>query len=1071
MKLFLRIGLLLLLAITVVHAQTCSNFIVQGRTSLTASNLVLANAQFAAAVSTCPDDATANALYAISRIAVLPGTPAISNFLTRAGVPLQGRTIYHWTAEPPRDTNGALLAPAGVNAKEFAAVLRTNLLPVLLAAEANLAKVTQTNFLLSLSQNETKTSDITLDYGDVQVLRAMLRGLEYWSYTVYSWNTDVQLSALRSLYDNGLLSIQRVLQDNPGLLTFSTTGDLLAAQQAFTNAVDRYQSGSSFIRSRPGNLKRLFMYDYSQAGEEERFRKALADLQTSLQVPVILSTSTNYTVNLAKHFDGLHPLRSLLPSFSGNKMLAGSLPDATFGGVISQGLTQGAAELFFSRFLKLGAFMTNPRVVGNQVAFDFNTVPGQAYGLEFSYDLRDWYPLYEFSAATNSWQFVEDRDLSGAHFYRLTQLGKYITIQGRVLDACSLAPLAGAVVRTTLDFANAVAGPDGGFRLETQTHEGAPVTFNVTADAPGYQTASISIFESISLKRDLFPQPASLSAPANDSFSNRVALSGHPVTSLRSGCGSTVQADEPGSPTGGTAWWSWTSTYSGLVKISATGISDGQYWVRVFTGSSVTNLVLLTNDLSAVTFAASSGQTYQISVENIVGVESAITLSIAVPPVLNVSSPADDAIFAAPADINFLTTASAPGTSIRDVRFFLEDKLVGIVTSAPYNFQWLGTKPGEYFFTIVATDNRGISTTNTRSVEVHPPNDNFANRTILTGSNIVVAGNNNFASTENGEPAEGDSACCSVWWSWTAPYSGYVTITATGQPPYGENATYLAIYTGSSLASLAPLANGSVQAGDLSTQVSFPVTAGTAYQIAVAGFYNGADLTLRIQPTAAPLVSIVSPPTGTAFAGPTDITLTADASDPDGTIQEVDFFANDQLIGTAVGAPYTILWTNVVAGYYSVQAKAIDNSGVSTRSSVIFIPVAALNDNFDNRIVLSGLNALSYGSNDGTTRENQEPVIRGNTPLQTVWWEWTAPESGMATVRVNGSPNSYPLLGVFTGDFVYALTEVATAASGSAGSYGTCQLTFLATAGTSYKITVASEFFTSFAFSLRVSMP
>src|SRR5438105_8034679 len=46
-------------------------------------------------------------------------------------------------------------------------------------------------------------------------------------------------------------------------------------------------------------------------------RSSDLDLKTSLQVPVILSTSTNYTVNLAKHFDGLHPLRSLLPSFGG----------------------------------------------------------------------------------------------------------------------------------------------------------------------------------------------------------------------------------------------------------------------------------------------------------------------------------------------------------------------------------------------------------------------------------------------------------------------------------------------------------------------------------------------------------------------------------------------------------------------------------------------------------------------------------------------------------------------------------------------------------------------------------
>jgi hypothetical protein len=184
MKPLLRIGLLLLAGLCLAKGQPCSNFIAQGQTFLATSNLVSANGQFAAAVTACPDDPTANALYALSRLAIWPGTPVISNFLNRVGVPVQGRSVYHWTAEPPRDTNGALLAPNGVNAKEFAGIIRTNLLPELFAAEASLAKVTQTNFLLSLSQTETKVSDVTLDYGDVQLLRAMVWGLEYWSYTI-----------------------------------------------------------------------------------------------------------------------------------------------------------------------------------------------------------------------------------------------------------------------------------------------------------------------------------------------------------------------------------------------------------------------------------------------------------------------------------------------------------------------------------------------------------------------------------------------------------------------------------------------------------------------------------------------------------------------------------------------------------------------------------------------------------------------------------------------------------------------------------------------------------------------
>lgn len=1071
MKLFFRTALFLFLALGISKAQTCSTLISDGRTFLTTSNLVAANARFAAAVALCPDDPTANALYAATRLAVLPNTPAISNFLTRVGVPLAGRSIYNWTAEPPRDTNGVLLAPAGVNANEFAAVLRTNLLPTIQAAEANLAKITQTNFLLSLTKNETKIADVTLDYGDVQLLRAMLRAWEYWSYTVYSWNLNVQLSSLRALYDSDILSIQRVLQDNPALLTFNTTNDLLAARQAFTNGVARYLEASSIIRNRPGNVNRLFMYDFTRANEEERFRNSLADLRASLQNPVVLTIDTNYTIHLARHFEGLTSPRSVLPSFSGDIMLTGTLPDPTFGGLVPSGLTQSAAEDALSEFVKSGTFMTNARMVGDQISFDFKTIPGQAYGLEFSYDLLDWFPLYEISASSNSVHFVDTLDNSATRFYRLTRVAKFITIKGKVLDACSRQPLAGAIVRTSLDFATAVAGADGRFTLHTETHEGVPLGYDISADAPGHQTATVSVFESFSLSQDLFPAPLNIVAPANDDYNNRTALTGVPAISVGSSCGASVQFDDPDAPSGGTTWWSWTSTAPGNIQVTAAGLSPGQYRVRVYFGTVWGQLVLLTNNFDTLTFPANSGQTYQICVEDVFNTGSAITLSIIAPPALTIASPLDGANFAAPANLVIQANATAQNGSIRDVRFYLNGNLVGIDSNSPYEYQFLNASPGEYYFTVVATDSTGVSASESRYIAVRPPNDNFANRTPLLGSSMTVTGNNHFASLEPGEPVHGDSPCCSIWWTWTAQYSGFVTIKATGRPPYGDNAAYLGIYRGTSLTTLFPVANSSVQGSDLSTQVSFDVTSGTAYQIAVAGFSEGAELTLQIQPSAAPSVTLTEPPTEVLYWGPTSLAVSAEAEDPDGSISKVEFYANGHLIGTDFTAPYSVTWSNVVAGFYDLQAKAFDDTGVATWSSKILIPVAAINDNFDSRIVLSGTNTLGYGSNEGTSREYMEPPIQEQTSFQTVWYEWVAPQSGMVTMRVNGPANSYPLLGVFTGPFVYALTEVSSATSNGSGDYGTAEVTFLATQGTSYKITVASEFSTSFAFTLRITMP
>ena len=180
--------------------QSASNLIATGRVFLAQKNITNANANFRAAVTLSPTDETANALYAVTRVLVLPIQSPVKEFLDRLGVSQTNRSIYHWNTKVPRDTNGVPLAPSGVNASEARAILRTNILTEISAAAANLSKVTHTNFILNLTRDETTITDLTVDYGDVLMLRAMLHAAEYFCYTIYSWNVDVQLAAIRSLF-------------------------------------------------------------------------------------------------------------------------------------------------------------------------------------------------------------------------------------------------------------------------------------------------------------------------------------------------------------------------------------------------------------------------------------------------------------------------------------------------------------------------------------------------------------------------------------------------------------------------------------------------------------------------------------------------------------------------------------------------------------------------------------------------------------------------------------------------------------------------------------------------------
>lgn len=90
----------------------------------------------------------------------------------------------------------------------------------------------------------------------------------------------------------------------------------------------------------------------------------------------------------------------------------------------------------------------------------------------------------------------------------------------------------------------------------------------------------------------------------------------------------------------------------------------------------------------------------------------------------------------------------------------------------------------------------------------------------------------------------------------------------------------------------------------------------------------------------APSVSITSPANGAQFSAPANIAITANATaSPGRTISRVDFYSGATQIGTATSLPYTITWSNLGAGAYSLTAKAIDNAGAQTTSTAISISV------------------------------------------------------------------------------------------------------------------------------------
>ena len=88
-----------------------------------------------------------------------------------------------------------------------------------------------------------------------------------------------------------------------------------------------------------------------------------------------------------------------------------------------------------------------------------------------------------------------------------------------------------------------------------------------------------------------------------------------------------------------------------------------------------------------------------------------------------------------------------------------------------------------------------------------------------------------------------------------------------------------------------------------------------------------------------PVAVITSPANGATFTAPANIAINATASDSNGSVTRVDFYAGAQLVGTASTAPYSITWSNPPAGTSALTAIALDNGGASGTSSAVSVTI------------------------------------------------------------------------------------------------------------------------------------
>jgi hypothetical protein len=117
---------------------------------------------------------------------------------------------------------------------------------------------------------------------------------------------------------------------------------------------------------------------------------------------------------------------------------------------------------------------------------------------------------------------------------------------------------------------------------------------------------------------------------------------------------------------------------------------------------------------------------------------------------------------------------------------------------------------------------------------------------------------------------------------------------------------------------------------------------------------TSAPVSITVQaPNQPPTVAITNPIAGTVFIAPATFTIQAFASDPDGSVTNVQFLSGAASLGHITNSPYSLTVSNLAASTYNFTAKATDNSGLSATSAVVTVSVVTPGPiHFDNNLAL-----------------------------------------------------------------------------------------------------------------------
>jgi hypothetical protein len=392
-----------------------------------------------------------------------------------------------------------------------------------------------------------------------------------------------------------------------------------------------------------------------------------------------------------------------------------------------------------------------------------------------------------------------------------------------------------------------------------------------------------------------------------------------------------------------------------------------------------------------------------------------------------------------------------------------------------------------------------------------PPNDDFVHATEIFGPRGLIGSDNAQATTEPGEPHHaGEAGGASLWFKWTAPFSGPVTFNTANSE--GDRDTVLAVYRGTRVDALTLVAADDDASEGTSSRLTFNPVAGTTYHLALdtagglqTGFrppsqaFGWRGVYLRWNGGPSPpnddFADAESLDESHGFLWADTLGATREPGEPDHW--DLPGHANEGWGGTSVwyrmvathpgsmsvtGFGGYGLQTPSVAVYTGTSVSALtlvgendvsgyDYFGVSwsvTVGETYYIAVDAFgeqtgpfrlswgrsppNDDFADARVINTNAARIIGDTAATTREPGEPWHGGVDAPLSAWYAWTPQVSDpTAEISVGVSDGDHFFVGIYTGSTLDALESVPV----TRATLNT--RTFPAQAGVTYRIALATK--------------